>query len=166
MSDSYVECMVKRKANPLNPLIKGAIYALTATCAILALMGIPIMFIPTIGLGLLIYFWMPNLDLEFEYLYLDKEITIDKVMNKQKRKRALVLDLNKMEFIAPESSHELDSYKNRNPKIKDFSSKDPEVKKQILVYNADGGTELICFEPNAEMIKAIKNVFPRKIREF
>lgn len=166
MNDSYVECLVKRKPNPLNILIKGVIYAATVTCAILALSGLVVMFVPVIGLGLLIYFWMPNLDLEFEYLYLDKEISIDKVMNKQKRKRVVTLDLNKMEFIAPETSHELDSYKSRNLKIKDFSSKDPEVKKQILVYNGTSGTELYCIEPNGELLKCIKTVFPRKIREF
>ena len=166
MNDSYVECLVKRKANPLNVVIKAVIYAATATCAIFALMGIVVMFVPVIGLGLLIYFWMPNLDLEFEYLYLDKEISIDKVMNKQKRKRVSTLDLNKMEFIAPENSHELDSYKSRNPKMKDYSSNDPEIKKHILVYNGDAGVELIKIEPNGEMLKAIKTVFPRKVREF
>ena len=166
MNDSYVECLVKRKSSPFNVLIKGVIYAATATCALVALAGVTLMFIPVIGLGLLIYFWMPNLDLEFEYLYLDKEISIDKVMNKQKRKRVIVLDLNKMEFIAPENSHELDSFKSRNPKIKDFSSKDPEVRKHILVYNGDAGSELICIEPNGELLKCIKTVFPRKVREF
>ncbi len=166
MNDSYVECMVKRKDSVWNPIIKGVIYALTVISAILALMGMVVMYIPVIGLILLIIFWMPNLDLEFEYLYLDKEITIDKVMNKQKRKRICVLDLNKMEFIAPENSHELDSYKNRNAKTRDFSSKDPEAKKHVMVYNAESGAELICMEPNVEMLKAIRTVFPRKIREY
>lgn len=166
MNDTYVECLIKKKPNPLNVLIKAVIYAATATCAILALSGLLIMFVPTIGLGLLIYFWMPNLDLEYEYLYLDKEISIDKVMNKQKRKRVATLDLNKMELMAPENSHELDSYKNRNPKIKDYSSKEPEAKRYILVYNGNAGVELHCIEPNAEMLKCIKSVFPRKIREY
>ena len=167
MNDSYVECMVARKPNPLNMILKVLIYAATAISVIMGLFfGMLIMIAVAIGLVLLIYFWVPGLDLEFEYLYLDKEICIDKVMNKQKRKRICVLDLNKMDFIAPETSHELDSFKSRGIKIKDYSSQDSEVKKHILVYNGDKGTELICIEPNGALLKCIKTVFPRKVREY
>lgn len=167
MNESYVECMVARKPNPLNSVIKVLVYAATAISVIMALLfGLPFMIVVAVGLVLVIYFLLPSLDLEFEYLYLDKEISIDKVMNKQKRKRICVLDLNKMEMIAPETSHELDSYKSRGIKIQDYSSKDPEIKKHILVYNGAKGVELICMEPNAALMKCIKNVFPRKIREY
>lgn len=167
MNDSYVECMVARKASPLNLVVKVLIYAATAISIIMALFfGMVIMIAVAVGLVLLIYFWVPSLDLEFEYLYLDKEINIDKVMNKQKRKRVCVLDLNKMELIAPETSHELDSYKSRGIKIQDYSSKDPEVKKHIIVYNGNKGTELICIEPNGALLKCVKSVFPRKVREY
>ena len=50
MNDSYVECMVKRKDSVWNPIIKGVIYALTVISAILALMGMVVMYIPVIGL--------------------------------------------------------------------------------------------------------------------
>ena len=166
MNDSYVECMVPRKSSPFSGLIRVLVYALTAISLILATMGFPIMFIPTIALGLVIYFLLPSLVVEFEYLYLDKEISIDKVLNRQKRKKVRVLDLNKMELLAPETSHELDSYKSRGLKIQDYSSRDPEKKKHIMVYNGEKGTELICLEPNAAMIKCIKTVSPRKIFEY
>ncbi|NLG04069.1 MAG: hypothetical protein GX567_09625 [Clostridia bacterium] len=166
MNDSYVECMVPRKSSPFSGLIKVLVYALTAICVLLAVMGLPILFIPAIALGLVIYFLLPGLSVEYEYLYLDKEISIDKVLNKQKRKRVRVLDLNKMELLAPDTSHELDSYKSRRIKIQDYSSGNPENKKHIMVYNGGNGTELICLEPNAAMIKCIKTVSPRKIFEY
>ncbi len=167
MNESYVECLVARKPSPLNAVFKILIYGATAICVIMALFSsMTIMFIPAIAFCVVIYFLIPNLNLEFDYLYLDKEISIDKVMNKAKRKRLCVLDLNKMEFIAPENSHELDSFKSRGIKIKDYSSMDPEANKYILVYNGGNGVELLCMEPDVALLKCIKTVFPRKVREY
>ena len=44
--------------------------------------------IPAILFGVAAYFVYMNTDLEYEYLYLDRELTVDKVMAKSKRKRA------------------------------------------------------------------------------
>ncbi|NLD98311.1 MAG: hypothetical protein GX640_00420 [Fibrobacter sp.] len=167
MSDTYVECMIARKSNPFYVAVKVLLYVLTALCVFLVILGgAAIMLIPAAILGNLIYFWVPGFDLEFEYLYLDKEISIDKILGRRRRKKVRVIDLNKVDMIAPEFSHELDAYKDRGIKKLDYSSKDPAVTKHIFVYNGEHGTELICMEPNADMLKCIKNVFPRKLREY
>ena len=166
MNESYVECMVARKPNPIATVAKISIYALAGAFCVMGVIGYTVMFVPglvLIGLG---YFLLPNLDLEFEYLYLDKEITIDKVLAKQKRKRIIVIDLNKMEKIAPINSHELDFYKSRKTPMKDYSSMMPDAKLYVLVYHDNTGEQLICMEPSAELLRAIKTVFPRKVIEY
>ena len=106
-------------------------------------------------------------DLEYEYLYMDREISIDKIMSKEKRKHVYNVDLNKMEFMAPVTSHELDSYKARNLKVYDYSSRKEDAKVYSIVYEAGAeGTVLVNIEPNGEMLRAIKNVFPRKVMDF
>ena len=55
-------------------------------------------FIAAVACGVLTYFMFQWTDIEFEYLYLDKEITVDKVMARTRRKRAAVLDVNKIEY--------------------------------------------------------------------
>ena len=104
--------------------------------------------------------------MEYEYLYLDKEITIDKIMSKQKRKKVQVLDLGKMELFAPSTSHEFDSYKSRNVKEKDFSSGYEDHKTWYLAYHDENEEALIRLEPDEEMIRAIRNIAPRKVRDF
>jgi hypothetical protein len=100
--------------------------------------------------------------LEFEYLYVDKEITIDRIYGKTKRKRAEKIELERVEIIAPMNSYQLDSYKNRNIKPIDYSSQiveQPE-KRYVIYYN---GVKKIIFEPNPAMLKAMQMVAPRKV---
>ncbi len=166
MKESYVEYMVARKPHPLALLIKVFVYALVAVFLFLGFWLSGWLLLVAIGLGIVAYIFLPELDLEFEYLYLDKEITIDKIIAKQRRKRVAVLDLNKMEFLAPYTSHELDSYKARKVSEKDYSSKNPDARPYGLLYHDRGGDVLYLIEPNEEMLRAIRTVFPRKVMEF
>ena len=84
--------------------------------------GFVYFFIGVLLFGVLDYFVFQWTDIEYEYLYLDKEITVDKIMAKTRRKRVAQIDVNKIEIIAPEKSHQLDSYRNRQVKAKDLSA--------------------------------------------
>ena len=108
------------------------------------------------------YFVYMNAELEYEYLYLDKELTVDKVMAKTKRKRVAQYDLNRMEIFAPVNSYHLDSFKNRNAKSVDYSSGEAKQPEARYVMYYDSG-EKVILEPNEDMIKAIKNIAPRKV---
>ena len=166
MNDCYVECLVARKSSPLLAFLKILLYGLAAALAIAGIIGFGIAFIPAILLAVLAYFVLPMMDLEFEYLYMNKEISIDKIMAKEKRKKVTSIDLNKMEIMAPFNSHELDSYKARNLKINDYSSKLPDSKPFAIVYQTENAQEIALIEPNEAMLKAIKTVFPRKVVEY
>lgn len=167
MSDTYVECLVAKKSGGSAVAIKALAYGFTAFFVIAGLMFNVILLIPAVVLAIICFVFVPTLDLEYEYLYLDKEITIDKIISKQKRKRANVIDLNKVEIIAPEKSHEMDSYKNRNLKVLDYSSKDENDKIYLMHYRDEKAGEcLVRFNPNEEMLAAIKTVFPRKVYNY
>lgn len=164
MNDVFVECLVERKTSPFAAVIQGLVYALAGLCFLGGIFGISVLLLPAIGLALLAYFVFPNFYLEFEYSYLDKELSVDKIMKKQKRKHIETIDLSKMELMAICSSHELDSYKNRKDvKIVDYTSKIPDRKTYAIVYPANNQLQLIYIEPNEELIHAIKSVFPRKV---
>ncbi len=166
MNESYVECMVARKSSPLKNVLKYIIYILTGASAVGFIAGNWLFLVPLAAFGLMSFLVVPGFDLEFEYLYLDREITIDKIMSKQKRKTVRTLELSKMEYICPINSHQLNPYKSRNMKISDYSSKDPNASVWVLVYKEKSEEELIGLEPNEEFIKAIKNLYPRKVIEY
>ena len=161
MNETYVEWLVKRKTPAYMSLLKFLTIILAACFILLGFLFMPAMIIGII-LAVVAYFVNLNADLEYEYLYVDKELTVDKVLAKTRRKRVAVFDIGKMEILAPVKSWHLDNYKNRQDKVVDYSSgeeKQPDVR---YVFYYDGQKKVI-FEPNEEMIKAITTVAPRKV---
>lgn len=162
MSESYVECMVARRTSGIQLFLKYLLYGITGITALLGIGGYLIFLIVAIVAGVGSYFVTLYTDIEYEYLYLDKEITIDKVLHKSKRKRVGVYALDKIEIMAPIKSYHLDGYKNRQFKELDFSCgfEDKPDKRYVFYYD---GAEKIIFEPNEELVKMCKSVAPRKI---
>lgn len=161
MSETYVECLVARKSNAILKFLKMLLIMLTVVFVILGARFIPALLIAVVT-GVLTYFVVMNADIEYEYLYLDREISVDKVMAKSRRKKVGVYSLEQMEIFAPLSSHRLDSYKNRELKTLDYSSRiaaQPE-RRYMMVWNGD--TKIIL-EPNEAMIRAVQSVAPRKV---
>ena len=60
----------------------------------------PIILLLAVVMGVVDYFKLPSLDLEYEYLYVNGELDIDKIMSKQKRKRVGSYDMKKVEIVA------------------------------------------------------------------
>lgn len=161
MNETYVEWLVKKKTPSYMTFLK-ILTIMLAVCFIIV--GFVIMPALLIGLvfGVAAYFIYMNADLEYEYLYVDKELTIDKVMAKSKRKRVASFELDKMEIVAPVKSWHLDNYKNRNDKLVDYSSGEEKQPDRRYVFYYEGKQKVI-FEPNEEMIKAMQMVAPRKV---
>lgn len=163
MSDAYVECLVKAKTSVMGKLLKYLLIALTVFFVLIMMMMMNIIFfLLALAAGVGAYFVNMFTDLEYEYLYLDKELTIDKVMAKTKRKRVAVYQLDKVEILAPVRSYHLDNFKNRTVKEKDYSIgyEDKPDLRYVMYY--EGGEKLIL-SPSPELIKVMKNVAPRKI---
>jgi hypothetical protein len=163
MNEAYVECLVKAKSSTLLKFLQVGLIIVTA---LFGFVGITFMIWPAlliaVAAGVGAYFAYINADIEYEYLYLDKEITIDKVMAKTNRKRVGVFTLERMEVFAPVKSYHLDNFKNRNVKVLDYSigvEEQPDLR-YALYY--EGGIKLIL-SPSEEMIKVLKNVAPRKV---
>ena len=162
MSETYVECLVKRKKSIVATILKWILITITAFFGVMGILGATIPFIIAIVTGVLAYIVNLRTDLEYEYLYLDKEITIDKIMNKTKRKKVEVFEIDRMEIIAPIKSHHLDSYRNRQMKTTDYSigeERQPDCR-FVMYYNGD---RKIILSPSPELLKAIRTVAPRKV---
>ena len=104
MSDAYVECLVKAKPSVLGKIGGFVLTALTVVCVLAIFVLPPLMlfaFIGAILFGVGAYFVKMFTDLEYEYLYLDKELVVDKIMNKTRRTRVATYQLDRIEILAP-----------------------------------------------------------------
>jgi len=166
VGDSYVEVLVERERNATYFALRIVMYVLAGVCLVLALGGMTLLAIAGIAFGILGYFVCPAPDIEYEYLYLGKELTVDRIIAKSKRKNVGTYDLNKMEVMCPLNSHELDSYKSRKIPVKDFSSNKPDAKTYVIVYHDEKEELMIYVEGAPELINAVKNTMPRKVIEY
>ncbi len=163
VGESYVECLVKGKAPASTRFLKVLCIMLAIGFAAVGfLFGNTLCFVIAVAAGFGAYIFAQRSEVEYEYLYIDKEITVDKVFSKAKRKRVATYSVERMEIFAPIKSWHLDNFKNRELKDVDYScgeEKQPD-RRYVMIY--EGGVRLI-FEPSEAMIAAIRNVAPRKV---
>lgn len=160
-SETYVECMVERKVSPVMKFMRILLIMLCAAFAFLGLLGYAVALFLAIIFGVLAYIVSLNCTIEYELLYLDHEISIDKISGKSRRKRVATYEVDRMEIMAPLNSYHLDGFKNRQVKVKDYSSGlESQPEKRYAIYYE--GNEEIIIEPSEDFVKAVYNVAPRK----
>ncbi len=162
MSDVYVECLVQAKTSGVAKFFKGLLIGLTVLLGLGGCRGIVFAFIGAIITGVAAYFVNLYTDVEYEYLYLDKELTVDKVLAKSKRKRVGTYSVDRLEALAPIKSYHLDNFKNRDVKVKDYSIGEELQPDLRYAMYYEGGEKLIL-SPSEELVKALRSVAPRKV---
>ncbi len=162
MNESYGEYLVSKKKRPVDSALKIILTVITILFVFAGFLHI-LFLIGAVLAGIANYLYSRNVDLEYEYLYVDKELTIDKIMNKQARKHVKTLELSKMEVLVKEKSHEVEGYRRRIKKTYDFSSGASETEKYVMMYNEEGDIVQILLEMDEHMLNCIKAVFPRQV---
>ena len=160
MTDLYSELLIKKEQTGKDKAIKILMIAAIAITAAAGLL-IPIAWILTLALGIAAYFILPKLDLEYEYVFVNGDLDIDKIMNKARRKRMFSVDADQMELLAPVGAVELMQYK----KIKtyDYTSGKKDAKIYALIASNKGEVCKVLFEPNETIVEGFFVKAPRKV---
>lgn len=161
MSEAYFEIMIKKQVSPFMKVTAMASVILTCGFLFLGIMGVFAAFLPGVVCAAAWYFLNLYKTVEFEYLYVDKELQIDRILGKTKRKRMETLDVAQLEVLAPVNSHQWDPYRKGNIQKKDYTSGKEENQKEVYVMVIGGNA--IHFEPTPELVKAIHMIAPRKV---
>ncbi len=165
MNEAYVELLVKRKGSPIANLIKIIFGVIVAAMVVLMLLSGSFWFF-LIGLIAFAFAYVAHSNgaVEYEYLCLNKELSVDKIKNQTSRKTVADFDLNHLEIMAPAKSGRLGSYLNRQDLLKvDYSAKTPDSNAYTMVLQNNGKTQLITIEVNEELLSHISKVCPRKV---
>ena len=165
MDDIYVECLVGKKPKTSETMLKGAAYGATALFLILGLIMNPLFLAGFVIMLVIDFIAIPRLSVEYEYLYVARSLQIDSIYSKQKRKKNVEYDLDRMEILAAEGAWQLDEYKNMQTVNRDFTSGEEGIKPWILIAHNGQTIDRVRLEPDEEMIKAIRSVYPRKVFE-
>lgn len=163
MSDLYTEELITRKTPAVEKVLRILMIAATILALAAGLFVTPLAFVVFLALAIVDFVKIPQFNLEFEYLYVNGEMDIDKIISKTKRKHVGSYAVNDMEIMAPLNSRVLDSFKHDGAlHVKDCSSGEGDGR-YAMVLNMDGKKEMIIFEPNETMISDIRRRSPRNV---
>lgn len=166
MGDVFNEQLVKKKNTLKDNMLRvaiiiGALVIIAICLAIKFLVGF--IFPITIAVILGAVWLIRRLNIEYEYVFTSGELDIDKILNRNKRKHFLTIDIKKVEIMAPIDSKEHERELSNYEKIVDCSSgvKNKNTYAAMIVRN--GKREKLIIEPNEKMLNAFKKYIPRKL---
>ena len=166
METGCLEVVVSRRTSTLVKVIRFGAIILTVCFCFLTFLVHFLMLLPAAGCAVLAYLaWLESV-VDYEYVYVDKEIRIAKIQQKQRRKDVAVYDLAKMEMMAPQGSFHLDEYKNRNLEVHDYSSGDDDNKSCRYELVMEGGKKVILDlvgEYGEQIVTVVRGYYPRKV---
>lgn len=165
INDVFKEHLVARKSNSKDLIKKigiiiGAIVLLIIGGAFVPSVAIFL----ALGLGWIAYVLIRRFNVEFEYIFTNGELDIDKIYNKLKRKHALTVDVRSFVVMVSMQNPSLNSELGKINKILDYSTGMVTDTTYAAVYEDDGNRIQLIFDPNEAILKAIKAYIPRKIK--
>lgn len=160
MSDYYTEQLVKKRTSMKDVVVKAFLVALTIVSVLVVFM-FPFGIIAPVIIIVLDVIMFQRMDVEYEYLFVNGDLDVDKIMHKAKRKRIFTININDIEIVAPSDSPELNQY--RGIKANDYSSMESGAKTYTLVAVTQGEQKKIIFEPNDTIIEGLRMLAPRKV---
>ena len=160
MSDFYTEQLIKKKTTGKDIMIKVGMIALTVLSALVVFI-FPMGIILPVALIVIDVFVFRGLNLEYEYLFVNGDLDIDKIMNKSKRKRVFSMNVADMEVLAPVNDGELMQF--QRAKVSDYTSNTGNADVYAMVVLEKGVHRKILFEPNEEIVEGFYMMAPRKV---
>lgn len=167
--DVFIEVLVKRKKTGKDYLIITGLVLLFLLLLFVSYVFLryTLTFLPLIvvGGGYGLYYFITNLDREFEYICTNGHLDIDMIIHKRKRKRMISMEAKDMEILAPVDS---DDYKvherNQNLKNLNLTTNTSLDNVWFFVGSYKGQRMLVTFEPTDKILKDLKRHNPSKVR--
>lgn len=168
MNDVFLEQIVNKRDGLKDKLIKGLILS----CGVLLflffifLSGFTKLFgtyIFVVGAGFIALAWyiVSGLNLEFEYIYTNGEIDIDKISAKRKRKRLMSVRVSLFQEFGIYNHEEKKAEKYD---IRYYAGINPlEPNSYYAVFpNKDGQKCLLVFNPNEKLLEKISGLYKKR----
>ena len=160
MDEIFVERIVKRKVDIKGMLLRVLAVVLTvlSLCTILFL-GMTL----TILFAYLTYLVWAYTSVEYEYSFLNTELTIEKIMGQRKRKHVDEFDIKQAEIIAPAVSDEIKS-RAGNIVTLDYSTGYGSSDLYSMITNTDKGAVQVLFNADEKLIEAMRHIRPSIVK--
>ncbi len=160
--DAYAEWLVKRKDPPYAIPVKVLMVILCIISAYLALNTLVGVIVLALA-GAATYFVFINLNVEYEYLFVEGDLSIDRILARSRRKKLLECKKEEIQIVAPSDSYVLKDYEKGGMKVTDCSSRQAGVKTYALIYQRGPECMKVIFEPNDRVLRSMRHAIPSKV---
>ncbi len=169
MADTYIEYLVKKRSTSKDILLKILIVLAAAGIAILLFLLSPIlgmfsMFGYLIAFGAIYgaYRLISMMNLEYEYLLTNGDMDIDKIMNRNSRKRLLSVKCSSFEALGPYRAAEHQNKQYQTRIMACSSPSDPDVWYASFKHSKHGHT-LLVFNTSERLLEAIRPFISKQL---
>lgn len=168
MGDVFLECLVKKKVTPAFMALKVLYFTLGIIIFMVSFMFIGSQFFGPfallVGVGAIYFAWYlsTSLNVEFEYIFTNGEIDVDKIMAKRKRKRLVTVKVsgfNEFDVYKP-AAHDLSKYE---VKYDVAVAPNEEGTYYATFSNKEGKRCILIFTPDERVLTAINSIYRRRV---
>ncbi|WP_323090356.1 DUF6106 family protein [Allobaculum sp. JKK-2023] len=112
----------------------------------------------------LAYYYNHSLRIDYEYIICNDEFHIDRIVNKNKRRKAYRLNLQFLEVFTDMQSvvDEYSRSKLRGRRVIRKNFRNPKYKPYLLVVHDADRTECVIINGSAELVQAFRQRYPQK----
>ena len=164
MEEIFVERRVKRKVDIKGMLLRVLAVVLTVlslcTILFLGMLGVTL----TILFAYLTYLVWAYTSVEYEYSFLNTELTIEKIMGQRKRKHVADYEMKEAEVVAPLTSDQV-VRASTGAIVKDYSSGFKSDRLYAMIVNNADGKVKVVFEPSEKVIDAMYHMRPNIVKK-
>ena len=157
----YCEKTIHRQITSNPDKIKKFFLALFLLPLFLGIVFSGWFFIPAAIMAFMYIWTLKNVEMDYDYLLVNKELEIDRVLAGSSRKHILTLDLGQVLLIAPKGAEELEPYEGIL--LKDFSAANPSDPPYIVVCLIYGEKRRLAVQFPDDMIQLIRRQIPDRV---
>lgn len=163
--DNFYEQLVSTYKTSAYKIANGAVYVFGGLAILTLGSGRFLAFIIGALLATGLYFLKRDLYVEYEYVFTNGEIDIDKITEMSKRKRVMQFNIKEAELIALEDSYHVKDFANKPEKVVTYYPKTCD--KKVYVAMITGGTERVQlrFAPDEQFLELCFRYNPRALKK-
>lgn len=160
--DIFVEQIIKKKLGPKDYAIIAATILAGLIIVYFSIYILVFAFIIWILACFGAYYVMTSRSLEYEYSVTNGDITIDKIINRRRRKRVISLDAHEIEEMGKFKPELL---RNKSEYKKIFASEYDDGRNSwyFCAHTSKNGNVLVVFNPEEKVLNAMKPFIPRQV---
>lgn len=165
MSDVFKEQMVAVKKTSSDGIKKTGIVIAAIIIGFLGIMFGGTFIGPMVVVGLVVgvVYLVKSMNLEYEYALTNDELDVDKIINKERRKRVLIINIKEMQMMAHINDGMRKAEIDQAQKTIDVSSGEVGADTYAILFMHENTLTKLVFEPNDGIQKGIYRQAPSKV---